>query len=102
MHCKLEVESAWTWFYIDFVNAHIQLGFQTPNQNLYEQLFLNYDLTPYGMQDAQQKMGIEKMKEIFSKIKDIKIPKECIPDDLYQQYLAQVNAHRGNYIKKQL
>ena len=102
LYCKLEIDSAWTWLHIDFVNANIQMGFQTPDQNLYEQLFLNYDLTPYGMQDAQQKIGIEKMKEIFAKIKDIKIPKECIPSDLYQQYLVQVNVSVGKNITKQL
>lgn len=31
------------------------------------------------MQDAQQKIGLEKMREICEKIKEIKIPKSCIP-----------------------
>lgn len=100
LYCKLEVDSSWTWIHIDFANANVQMGFQTPNQNLYEQLFLNYDLTPYGMQDAQQKMGIEKMKGIFAKMKDIKIPKECIPRDLYQQYLFQCNISVGKNMTK--
>lgn len=95
---KLEIGSAWTWLHIDFVNANAQMGFQTPDQFLYEQLFLKYDLTAYEMQDAQQKMGIEKMQEIFGKIKDIMIPIECIPSDLYQQYLIQCN----NVINKRI
>ena len=87
LYYRLESENAWTWFHIDFVNADVQMGFQTPDQFLYEQLFLKYDLTPCRMQDAQQKIGIEKMQEFFEKIKSITIPIECIPSDLYQQYL---------------
>lgn len=87
LYCKLNEQDAWTWLFIDYANASAQMGFQTPDQLLYEQLFLNYDLTPYGMQDAINKMGIDKMKEFFSKMSDIKIPVECIPADLYEQYL---------------
>jgi len=43
------------------------------------------------MQDAQNKIGLEKMQEMFERIKDIKIPKEVIPYDLYQQFLIQSN-----------
>lgn len=88
LHCKLNEGDAWTWLFIDYANASVQMGFQTPDQFLYEQLFLNYDLTPYGMQDAINKMGIEKMKDFFSKMEGIKIPVECIPEDLYAQYLT--------------
>ena len=91
LYYKLKLENAWTWLYINFINANLQIGFQTPDHSLYEQLFLRYDLTPYKMQDAQQKMGIEKMQEIFAKIKYIKIPIESIPNDLYQEYLKQCN-----------
>lgn len=91
LYCKLDEQDAWTWLFIDYANASSQLGFQTPDQTLYEQLFLNYDLTPFGMQDAINKMGIDKMREIFSKVSDIKIPKECIPADLYEQYLLNSN-----------
>ena len=55
IYCKFNIDDAWTWLFIDFVNSQIQLGFQTEDQLLYEQLFLNYDLTPYGMQDAINK-----------------------------------------------
>lgn len=102
LYYRLEVGTAWTWFHIDFVNANAQMGFQTPDQFLYEQLFLRYDLTAYGMQDAQQKMGIEKMQEIFSKIKGIRIPIECIPSDLYQQYLIQCNTDVNKRTLKKL
>lgn len=98
LHYRLKEGSAWTWFRIDFANESAQMGFQTQNQFLYEQLFLSYDLTPYGLQDAQQKMGIEKMQEIFSKIKSIMVPIECIPNDLYQQYLIQCN----NFVNKRM
>lgn len=102
LHCRLDVGDAWTWFYVDFINANVQMGFQTPNQFLYEQLFLRYDLTACRMQDAQQKMGIEKMKEIFNKMNNIKIPKQCIPSDLYQQYLIQCNLDINKQIVKKL
>ena len=65
LYCKLDEQDAWTWLFIDYANASSQLGFQTPDQTLYEQLFLNYDLTPFGMQDAINKMGIEKISFIF-------------------------------------
>lgn len=86
---QISIDNAWTYFFIDFVNASAQLGFQTLDQFLYEQLFLNYDLTASRMQDAQSKIGIEKMNEMFSKIKTIKIPIEAIPSDLYKQYNLQ-------------
>ena len=86
---KISIDNAWTYFSIDFANASAQLGFQTLDQFLYEQLFLNYDLTAFGMQDAQSKIGIEKMNEMFSRIKTIKIPPEVIPSDLYEQYNLQ-------------
>ena len=88
MHCRLNHSQAWTYLFIDFANASVQLGFQTPDQTLYEQLFLNYDLTPCGMQDAVNKIGREKIKEIFSKVGNIKIPIEFIPLDLYKKYLS--------------
>lgn len=88
VHCRLNHSQAWTYLFIDFANASVQLGFQTPDQTLYEQLFLNYDLTPCGMQDAVNKIGREKIKEIFSKVSNIKIPIEFIPLDLYKEYLS--------------
>lgn len=86
IHYKIEYQNAWTYFNINFVNKSAQIGFETNDQFLYEQLYLNYDLTPSKMQDAQNKIGIEKMREMFNKIKDIKIPIEVIPNDLYEQY----------------
>ncbi len=83
---KIFMDNAWTYFFIDFINASTQLGFQTSNQFLYEHLYLNYDLTACKMQDAKAKIGTQKMIEMFSKIKTIKIPTEVIPNDLYEQY----------------
>lgn len=102
LHYKLNVDDAWTWFHIDFVKGNVQVGFQTPDQFLYEQLFFKYDLTPWIMQDAQEKMGIQKMQEIFKKIKGIKIPVEHIPSDLYQQYLIQCNTDVNKKMMKKL
>ena len=83
------INNAWTYFIIDFVNAKVRLGFQTPNQFLYEHLFLNYDLTASTLQDVQPRIGIEKMDEMFARIKLIKIPLDIIPNDLYEQYSLQ-------------
>ena len=93
LYYRLEKENAWTYLSIDFVNKRAQLGFRTPDQFLYETLFLNYDLTPSRMQDATKKIGIDKMKEYFSKIKNINIPIKSIPNDLYQQYLIRCNTN---------
>lgn len=41
---KYKIGDAFTYFHIDFVNANAQMGFQTPDQFLYEQLFLRYNL----------------------------------------------------------
>lgn len=42
------------------------------------------------------------MREIFGKIKDIRIPIECIPSDLYQQYLIQCNTDVNKRIMKKM
>lgn len=86
---KISIGDAWSYFFIDFANASAQLGFQTLDQFLYEQLFLKFDLTPSRMQDAQSKIGTKKMDEMFLKIKTIKIPTDAIPTDLYRQYNLQ-------------
>ncbi|MBQ7140130.1 MAG: hypothetical protein IJO32_01345 [Bacilli bacterium] len=78
---KINIGEAYTYLYIDLANSKIQLGFQTPDQFLYERLFFNIDLTPFCMQDAQEKIGIEKMNEIFDRIKNIRIPKELYEDN---------------------
>ena len=91
IHYVLKVDNAWTYFHIDFVNASGQLSFETRDQFLYEQLYLRYDLTPSKMQDAKNKIGLEKMQEMFQKIKEIKIPQEVIPNDLYKEYLIKCN-----------
>lgn len=87
IYYKIKIDSAWTYFVIDFPNLTAQLGFQTPDQFLYEQLFLKSDLTPSPMQDAQSRMEIAEMQEMFDKIRLIKIPIQIISPDLYQLYL---------------
>lgn len=87
----LEIDQAWTYFYIDFANAAAQMGFQTKDQFLYEQLFLRYDLSPSNAQDAQDRIGRDDMQKMFERIMSLKIPKEVIPEDLYQQFLIQTN-----------
>lgn len=95
LYYRLQIGNAWTGIYIDFVNSQIQLSFQTPDQFLYERIFLNYDLTPLILQDAQEKIGIAKMQEMFKRIKEIKIPCERIPPDLYQQIIARGDVESG-------
>ena len=101
IHYVIKLDYSWTYFHIDFVNASSQLAFETRDQFLYEQLYLRYDLTPSRMQDAQNKIGIEKMQEIFQKIKEIKIPQKVIPSDLYKEYLIRSNEEdkHKTYIK---
>lgn len=91
LNYTLDVGNAWTCFHIDFANANSSMSFITSNQFLYERLLLNYDLTPFEIQDAQERIGIEKMQEMFEKIREIKIPYTFIPKDLYEQYLIQCN-----------
>jgi len=81
---KIFIEDAWTYLSINITNGNIQLGFQSEDQFLYERLFLNSDLKPFGLQDATSKIGKDIMKEMFSRIKDIIIPFDVIPDDLLQ------------------
>ncbi len=88
---RFDIGEAYTYFCIDFIDASAQMGFQTPDQALYEHLFLEYDLTPSGLQDAQSKIGVEKMYDMFKRIKEIRIPKQFIPCDLHQQYLSKSN-----------
>ena len=83
---RLGTKDAWTYFVIDFANAKGYMGFETPNQFLYEHLFLNYDLTASGMQDSQETIGIDKSIEMFKRIPSIKIPKGKIPEKLLIEY----------------
>ena len=94
IYYEFKIENAVTNFRIDFMNANAVMSFETPDQFLYEHLFLKSDLTPSPMQDAHDKIGIEKMKEMFAAIQNIKIPIKIIPGDLYQQYLIQSNKEK--------
>ena len=99
IHYRHEINDALTYLNIDFVNESAQMGFQTPDQFLYEQLFLNYDITPLGLQDAHSRIGKDRMREMFERIRQIKIPKEVIPEKLYELYL---NQNSNNELKKKL
>ena len=85
------IRLAWTSLTIDFANGKGYMSFRTPDQFLYEHLFLNYNLTPSGMQDSQRKIGIEKIMEMFRRIPSIKIPKDRIPEKLLAEYEKRVN-----------
>ena len=87
----IKLDDALTHFSIDFVNASALLGFQTPDQFLYEQLFLEYDLSYSPMQDAQSKIGIDRMYEMSEKIKEIRLPEKVIPKDLLYQFYSNNN-----------
>lgn len=78
---QIKLEDAWTYIFFNLEQGNICLGFQAKDQFLYEQLFLKSDVTPSGMQDAQSKIGIERMKEMFELIREIKIPYEIIPSE---------------------
>lgn len=92
---KITLGDAFTSFSIDFANSSAQVCFQTPDQFLYEQLFLRYDLSPSRMQDAVSRIGLEHIKAMFESIKNIKIPKTSIPSELYSLYL-KVNEKKKN------
>lgn len=79
IYCRFEINDAWTYLNINISTKEIQLGFQTPDQTLYDFLHFGIDLVPWGMQDAQQKVGLEKMKEICEKVKYINIPLSSLP-----------------------
>ena len=96
---RIQIEDAWTYFFLDFANGTAQLGFQTPDQFLYEQLFLKFDLTASSMQDAVSRIGKERMLEMFDKIREIKIPMEIIPKDLLEEYMRQGSRGQNKGIK---
>lgn len=79
IYCRFEIDDAWTYLNINMSTKEIQLGFQTPDQTLYDFLRFRMDLTPSRMQDAEDRMGLEKMLEICKRVKEIKIPKCCLP-----------------------
>lgn len=97
IYYKIGDNKAWTYLSIDLANGTAQLGFQTPEQFLYEQLFLHSDLTPSRMQDAISKIGVDKMKEMFQRIKDIQLPEEVIPDIFYEKNMI-LPKNDGNMI----
>jgi hypothetical protein len=41
------------------------------------------------MQDFIPKIGLEQCMDVMKRIKEIQIPKERIPSDLYEQYLIE-------------
>lgn len=83
--CKYKIKDALTYLRIGLADKNIQLGFQTLDQFLYEFLNLNLDLTPWGMQDAHHRLGIEKMNEMLSKVKEAKIPLSFVPQEFLEE-----------------
>jgi len=81
---KVKLQDAYAFLSIHLSDGGNVLAFRTYDQRLYEHLFFNNDLEPLGIQDAGQKMGYDKMKEMFSKIKDIRVPINLIPESLRQ------------------
>jgi len=81
---SIKLGEAVTYLNISLSKSEIQLGFHTPNQSLYEHLFLDIDFNPYSIQDAKQRIGNEKMLEMFERIKNIKIPKYNIPKEFFE------------------
>lgn len=100
LYMQYKIEEAITYFSIDFASAIVHLGFQTPDQFLYENLNFNYDLTSWGMQDAQRSMSLEQMKVMFERVREICIPKEIIPSDLYEEYENVIQKENKQFQKK--
>ena len=99
---KIGDDKAWTYLSIDLANGTTQLGFQTPDQFLYEQLFLKPDLTPSRMQDAISKIGMDKMREMFSRVKDIQLPESIIPNVYYQKNIILPKGNRNHKLIKKI
>lgn len=85
---KINMGDVYTFLSIR-LNEGIQLSFQGKNQILYETLFINSDLTPYGMQDTKSRIGVEKMREMFDRVPNIKIPREYIPKEYLENGLVK-------------
>lgn len=94
---KINMGDVYTFLSIR-LNEGIQLSFQGKNQILYETLFINSDLTPSSMQDTKDRIGIEKMREMFDRIPSIKIPKEYIPKEFF--YDGLIKEKNNTLIKK--
>lgn len=88
---QINIETAYTYISIDVANNIVQLGFQTPDQFLYEHLYFSGDLHPMGLQDAQEKIGLNKIGEMIERLKGIKIPWSLIPLDIYKNFSLQSN-----------
>ena len=71
---KVEEEKASITLFYDLISGNCQLNFYQEHQFLYEQLYLRRGLVPSLMQDATNKIGKEKMIEMFEQIPSIKIP----------------------------
>ncbi len=85
---KINMGDVYTFLSIR-LNDNIQLSFQGKDQILYETLFINSDLTPGGMQDTKDRIGIEKMREMFDRVPNIKIPREYIPKEFFEDGLIK-------------
>lgn len=80
------------------LNDGIQLSFQGKNQILYETLFINSDLNPSIMQDTKDRISVEKMREIFDRIPNVKIPRKYIPKEFFEDGL--IKEKNNTLIKK--
>ena len=83
---QIKLLHARTYFSISLEKNKAQLSFETNDHFLYEQLYFSNGLEPSRMQDATKKVGLEKMREILTKTKEIVIPFEVIPEKLCQEY----------------
>lgn len=87
---KMNMDAVYTFLSIR-LNDGIQLSFQGKDQILYETLFINSDLTPSGMQDTKDRISVEKMREMFDRIPNIKIPRKYIPKEFFEDGLIKEN-----------
>lgn len=84
---RVKAYDAYSFLSIHLSDGGNVLAFRTNDQRLYEHLFFGNDLEPLSLQDAGPKIGYTKMQEMFSKLKDIRVPVNVIPEAL-QQFLA--------------
>ena len=89
IYAEYQMGDAYTYLSMNLANNRAQLGFETLNQFLYEQLYLHLDLTPSKMQDAQNRMSKERMEEMFLEMVNIRIPLSSIPTYFFKEEVLE-------------
>lgn len=74
------------------------LMFLTKDQYLYDHLFMNERLESLGMQDSVKKIGLDKSKEYFKRLKNIKIPYDEIDEKILNLIIQKEDNMTYKYV----